>query len=339
MKKQDKLFDIIDRFSDYSVLILGDIILDEYICGNASRLSPEAPVPVLEAEDYKYILGGAANVASNIKSLGGNAYILGVVGDDHQANILISELRQNNVLSSYIVKDKSRPTTTKTRLLAHSRQQIARIDKESTKSIPAEIENELLQIVEELINGVDIVVLSDYAKGVLTPFLIEQTIKICHKHGKKVLIDPKGIDYIKYNNADIITPNRLEAELASQSPKGTCPEQMAKNLQRITDIDTILVTLGENGVLIYKDDQIEQIPAISSQVYDVTGAGDSLISTLALSLAASGFELADSIWIGNYAAGVAVRKIGTTTIKPDEIKEIIKQHFSQAEQKEEVCCI
>ncbi len=339
MEKQDKLFDIIDRFSNYSVLILGDIILDEYICGNACRLSPEAPVPVLEAQDYKYILGGAANVGSNIKSLGGNAYILGVVGNDHHANIVFSELERNKVFNSFIVKDNNRPTTTKTRLLAHSRQQIARIDKESTKAISADIESKLLQLVKKVINGVDIVVLSDYAKGVLTPSLIGQTIKICHEHGKRVLIDPKGIDYGKYTNADIITPNRLEAELASHSPKGTCPKQMAKNLKKITDINTILVTLGENGVLIYKDDQTEQIPAISSQVYDVTGAGDSLISTLALSLAASDFELADSIRIGNYAAGIAVRKIGTTTIKPDEIKEIIKQHIAQAEQKEEICCI
>jgi len=321
---KDSLSSIIDKYNQFSILVIGDIILDEYIWGKATRLSPEAPVPVLDVKKHSYILGGAANVANNIYALNGKSMLCGIIGDDLYGEKFKEVLESAGMDSSHLITDSKRPTTVKTRLIAHNHQQLARVDREQRESIDTVSENKILNKVQEIINNIDLIVLSDYAKGVLTYSLCQSVIKLAKKHNKPVLVDPKGLDYSKYSGATLITPNRLEAEVATKSPTDTLPEKLAKTLYDSLNIENILVTLGEDGIILYNDSDIIRIPAVTSEVYDVTGAGDSLLSALALSIPASGNNLEASIALGNYSAGVAVRKIGTTTVSPEELKNIIK---------------
>ncbi len=326
---KEHLFEIIEKFKDLNILVVGDIIIDEYIWGKANRLSPEAPVPVLEVSKYSYVLGGAANVANNIAALGGNAILAGVVGQDDQANIFYRLLKEANIDYSTIVADKDRPTTIKTRLIAHNYQQLARADREVKTPISMISEEKLLSNIEFGLEKIDLVVLSDYAKGVLTTSLTAGIINLCKTYNKKVLVDPKGLNFAKYKGANLITPNRLEAEMATKSPTGSNPKDMAQLLAKQTEAEHVLVTLGEEGVLSYSNGDISQIPAVTSEVYDVTGAGDSLISTLALAFPATSGDLYNSILLANYAAGVVVRKTGTTTVSPGQLKNIIEINMSK----------
>lgn len=178
----------------------------------------------------------------------------------------------------------------------------------------------------------DLILLSDYAKGVLTPEFTASVIKLAKLHKKPILVDPKGLDYDKYSGATLITPNRGEAESATKSPEGTAPEVLARKIKDRLEIDYVTVTLGEDGLLLYSDKETKQVPAVTSEVYDVTGAGDSFISGTALAFLASGEDVETSVKIGNYAAGVAVRKIGTTAVTPDELKHIIELNLPKGKE-------
>jgi len=333
MSDKEKLFEIIDNFKECNVLVIGDIILDEYIWGKANRLSPEAPVPVLEVDRYSYILGGAANVANNIRSLGGNVSLAGVVGTDTQADRLKEILQDKNIGTTCLINDENRPTTVKTRLLAHNRQQLVRFDREIKTPIPPETEIELTRKVEEYVSKADIILLSDYAKGVLTDTFIKKALSFARTVGKPVMVDPKGLDFTKYCGATLITPNRLEAAQATKSPLDSDPEELANKIRQQINVEHVLVTLGEDGILISSEGRVKTIPAVTSEVYDVTGAGDSLIAGISLAMTASNGNLETAVEIGNYAAGVAVRKIGTTAVKPDELKNIIGLNLRQTAQQ------
>lgn len=332
MDYKDTIFKIINNFANYKILVIGDIILDEYIWGKAGRLSPEAPVPVLEVNKYTYILGGAANVANNIKTLGGQVYLAGVTGTDSQANKFNEILSENNIDNSCVIKDKNRPTTVKTRLITHNHHQLVRFDREVKNNISEEIQRELTEKISDLMKFADLILLSDYAKGVLTPEFTASVIKLAKLHKKPILVDPKGLDYDKYSGATLITPNRGEAESATKSPEGTAPEVLARKIKDRLEIDYVTVTLGEDGLLLYSDKETKQVPAVTSEVYDVTGAGDSFISGTALAFLASGEDVETSVKIGNYAAGVAVRKIGTTAVTPDELKHIIELNLPKGKE-------
>lgn len=332
MCHKEKLFKIIDKFKNYKILVIGDIILDEYIWGKASRLSPEAPVPVLEVNKYSYILGGAANVANNIKTLGGSVCLAGIIGQDSQADKLYEILTKNNIDSSCIIKDLNRPTTVKTRLITHNHHQLVRFDREVKDEISENLEQALLDKVTQSIDSIDLILLSDYAKGILTTNLTNRLINLARLHKKPVLVDPKGLDYKKYSGATLVTPNRLEAETATKSPSGTAPEILAKKIKEELQLDHVMVTLGEDGILLNSKGKIKQISAVTSEVYDVTGAGDSLISGISLALLASGNDIETAMSLGNYAAGVAVRKIGTTAVTPKELKHIIELHIMENEE-------
>ncbi len=324
---KNKLFETIENFSRCSLLVVGDIILDEYIWGKATRLSPEAPVPVLEVARYSYIPGGCGNVASNIKALGGDVKLVSVIGEDIHSELLKDTLNQKGIDTSLLIKDKDRATTVKTRLIAHNNQQLARADREIRTPISCETEQKILDNTLSVIEKVDLVILSDYAKGVLTPYITSKIIETAKNFGKKVLIDPKGTDYHKYSGCGVITPNRLEAEIAVNSSKDTTPEILAEKLRSVIDAEYILITLGEDGVLLSCVNETERFPAVNSEVYDVTGAGDSLISALALGMASANGDIKTSIVLGNYAAGVAVRKIGTTAVSAEELKNLIDYDF------------
>jgi len=332
MTYKDNLFKIIDNFKNFKILVIGDIILDEYIWGKAGRLSPEAPVPVLEVSKYTYILGGAANVANNIRTLGGKVSLAGIVGKDVSADKLNEILAGHNIDSSCLIVDENRPTTVKTRLITHNHHQLVRFDREIKDEIPETHQQELLKKVSESIDSTDLILLSDYAKGVLTIELTQELIKLARLHKKPVLVDPKGLDYGKYSGATLITPNRLEAETATKSPAGTEPEVLVQRVKEQLELDYVMVTLGEDGILLYADGETKRIPAVTSEVYDVTGAGDSLISGISLALLASGGDIETSMVLGNYAAGVAVRKIGTTAVTPKELKHIIELHIMETEE-------
>ena len=332
MSNKEKLFKIIDNFKNFKILVIGDIILDEYIWGKASRLSPEAPVPVLEVNKYSYILGGAANVANNIRTLGGKVCLAGIVGKDSSSDKLDEILSKNNIDVSCIIKDESRPTTIKTRLITHNHHQLVRFDREIKDEISQKTEQEFLNRISESIESIDLILLSDYSKGVLTPNLSQELIKLAKIHKKPVLVDPKGLDYSKYSGATLITPNRLEAETATKSPSGTAPEILVQRVKEQLELDYVMVTLGEDGILLYIDGKTKQIPAVTSEVYDVTGAGDSLISGISLALLASDGDVEVPMELGNYAAGVAVRKIGTTAVTPKELKHIIELYIMEKEE-------
>jgi len=329
MIDKNKLYKVIDNFKNCSVLVVGDIILDEYIWGKAERLSPEAPVPVLEVDKYDYILGGAANVANNIKSLGGKVSLAGVIGNDLQGEKLREILSSNDIDNSCLINDFHRPTTVKTRLLAHNRQQLVRFDREVKTLIPRETEVKLIQKIVDCAPAVDLILVSDYAKGVLTETFLKKIISLAKEMNKPVLIDPKGLDFTKYCGATLITPNRLEAAQATKSARDSAPVELARKIRQQMNVEHVLVTLGEEGILISSEDKIKTIPAVTSEVYDVTGAGDSLISGISLSLIATEGDLEASVIIGNYAAGVAVRKIGTTAVTPEELKNIIELHLME----------
>ena len=332
MSNKEKLFKIIDNFKNFKILVIGDIILDEYIWGKASRLSPEAPVPVLEVNKYSYILGGAANVANNIRTLGGKVCLAGVVGYDSSADKLDEILSKNAIDTSCIIKKENRPTTIKTRLITHNHHQLVRFDREIKDEITENTQQEILKKVSESIESIDLILLSDYSKGVLPPSLSQELIKLARLHKKPVLVDPKGLDYSKYSGATLITPNRLEAETATKSPPGTAPEILVQRVKEQLELDYVMVTLGEDGILLYVNGETKQIPAVTSEVYDVTGAGDSLISGISLALLASNGDVEVSMELGNYAAGVAVRKIGTTAVTPKELKHIIELHIMEKEE-------
>ena len=326
---KDSLFNTINKFANYKILVVGDIILDEYIWGKATRLSPEAPVPVLEVNKHTYILGGAANVANNIVSLGGKSILIGVIGEDAQAETLMETLEKSDIDSSFIIKSKGRLTTVKTRLMAHNHQQLARVDREKRDSISDDVEDDIINKISSLINSVDLVLLSDYSKGVLTPSLAKKIIQLAKSSNKPVLVDPKGLDFTKYSGATLITPNRTEAELATKSHSGIDPEILARLISETANIENVLVTLGEDGILFYSGGKIKMLPAVTSEVYDVTGAGDTLISTLALGVSASEGDFELSIILGNYAAGVAVRKTGTTVVCAEELRNIIEHDLME----------
>ncbi len=329
----NKLFKIIDSFKNFKILVIGDIILDEYIWGKASRLSPEAPVPILEVNKCTYILGGAANVANNIRTLGGKVCLAGVKGDDSNAEKLDKILSENNIDISCIVADNKRPTTIKTRLITHNHHQLVRFDREVRDEIEETAAQEIIGKISASIETIDLVLLSDYSKGVLTSRVSQELIKLARLHQKPVLVDPKGLDYSKYSGATLITPNRLEAEAATKSSAGTAPETLAKRIKDQLKIDYVMVTLGEDGILLCdKNNEIKQISAVASEVYDVTGAGDSLISGISLALLASNGDMETSMLLGNYAAGVAVRKVGTTAVTPRELKHIIELDILEKEE-------
>ena len=323
------LFEIIDNFRNKNILVVGDIILDEYVWGKASRLSPEAPVPVLEVKHKTHVAGGASNVANNICSLGGNAYLCGVLGNDLYFDILTSIFDSNGINSDMIIKDDTRPTTVKTRLIAHNNQQLARVDSESRNAISLNTIDRIIEKIENNISKMDLIICSDYSKGVLQRELIEKIINLANKNEIKTLVDPKGLDFSKYYGVSYITPNLSEAYGATKSESTKEINDVAKDLMKITRAENVMITLSEDGVYSYDGDKEITMPAVSSEVYDVTGAGDTFLSAFSLAIVCDA-DIKSALAIANYAAGVAVRKVGTTAVTRTQLKDIITSHLSQS---------
>lgn len=311
--------DLFDRFSSVNVLVVGDVMLDEYVWGDVQRISPEAPVAVVEFRDRTYVAGGAANAAANIVSLTGRASLTGVVGDDNEAEALRAELTRC-VVETHLVTSTDRPTTTKSRIIGGS-QQVLRIDREERTPISQELAKALLEWIEDRVVASGSVLISDYGKGVVTQVLCRGVIETARRHGRPVVVDPKGRDYSRYVGATVITPNVGEVRLAAEplsSNSGDMEGDIAA-LQSLLPGTALLVTRGGEGVSLYRSGApAVHVTARVRTVFDVTGAGDTFAATLALALG-SGATLELAASVANYAAGIVVGKVGTSKVRLAEL--------------------
>ena len=320
-----KLHDAHYTHTPPNILVIGDLMLDHYIFGSATRLSPEAPVPIVNVKRENKIIGGAANVASNLIDLGAKVYLAGITGNDSFGEEIKAILATKNIDTQLILKDDSRTTTVKTRVIAGNHQ-IVRIDQEDTHDIDAELENVFFDSLQNCIASSDIVILSDYNKGLLTPGLSLKIIDSCNALGKRVIVDPKGLDYSKYKGAFIIKPNRKELAEAAKTEKIHSQDELVKAAAVIfnfTGTDYLIVTLSEGGIAIITPDSCTILPVVATEVYDVTGAGDTVIATLSYCIA-SGFTIEEACTIANYAASIVIKHIGSATTTIEEIISALK---------------
>lgn len=319
----------IDSLKKARIIVVGDIGLDEYVIGEVRRISPEAPVPVLEVSSQDARLGLAANVAQNVTSLGGTAYLVAVVGADRAAEDLRAKLEAGGVSARYLQVDRTRPTTRKMRV-ASGLHQFVRIDYEHKKYLSQEVEKQLIDQVIQLLPQADGVVIEDYAKGVFSENAMQSIIKATHQAGKKVFVDPNRSTPAKfYNGADVMTPNRDEAVELS----GLDYDEMKDNpnfilevgqaLRERVQIENIVITRGKEGMSLINRDRAYHMPTFARQIFDVTGAGDTVIATLAMAHVL-GWSLEESCVLGNLAAGVVVGKVGCVPCYRDELLEYVK---------------
>ena len=304
---------ILPDCSNARVLVVGDVMLDRYWFGDVTRISPEAPVPVVHVQRTEERPGGAANVARNIASLGGKATLLSVVGDDEAGRSLAALLEKEHVTTLFH-KDAQLPTTVKLRVIGRQ-QQLLRIDFETPPS--REVLEDKLGDFETLVDSVDVVILSDYGKGGLTH--VSKMIKAAKAHGKQILVDPKGDVFARYRGATLLTPNRGEfRQVAGRWKDEADLARRAETLRTALDLDALLVTRSEEGMSLFSSAGAMHEPTQAQEVYDVSGAGDTVIATLGLMIAA-GANMADAVRIANRAAGVVVGKLGTATVSRDEL--------------------
>jgi D-beta-D-heptose 7-phosphate kinase/D-beta-D-heptose 1-phosphate adenosyltransferase len=326
MEKRSMFGRWLDRFSKAKILVIGDIMMDRFIWGKVSRISPEAPVPVVVVDKETFLLGGAANVVNNIHSLGGKVSLCGVLGDDETGQRLLEELTGIGVGVHGIFVEPGRQTTTKTRIIAHH-QQVVRIDRETADHLKASTLKHLSEFLKKNIRHFDGVVLSDYGKGLLTRALIHTSIREARERKKFVLVDPKPKNVFFCKRATVITPNTTEASAASGIPITDLPslKKAGKMLLSKLQCDVLVITRGEEGMAIFESRQDPfLVPTVAKEVYDVTGAGDTVIGTMALALA-TGAGFRNAARLANYAAGVVVGKMGTATVSPEELAEVIRE--------------
>ena len=308
------------RNREPNILVIGDLMIDHYLWGKCERISPEAPVQVVAVEKETAVLGGAGNVINNLSALGAKVSVLSVIGDDINAEELKAMLEKIEVNIENLVVQEGRDTSKKSRIIA-SQQQVVRYDKESTDDISQNSQESIIKNFKKNITFYDMILLSDYGKGVLTTDLTRKLIDIANENAKKVLVDPKGEDYTKYSNAYLLTPNKKEAIEASKieiEDEKSLLEAIRK-LKKECSLEVGLITLSEDGIAIY-DDELRTHPTVAREVYDVTGAGDTVIASLGFSLSC-GYDIDKAVKFSNLAAGVVVGKIGSATATLNEIIE------------------
>ena len=303
-----------------NILVLGDLMIDHYLWGSCERISPEAPVQVVDIAKETTVLGGAGNVVNNLHSLGAQVSVSSVIGDDAEGKELLTMLHDIGVNSDNIIIQNSRKTSKKSRVIAVS-QQIIRYDKESKEEITSESVENILSSLKTSITSYDMIILSDYGKGVLTDGLSQHVIKLANEHGVKVLVDPKGSDFSKYSGAYLLTPNKKEAILATgiDIKDDDSLKEALLQLKEQCNLGVSLITLSEDGIAIY-DKKLEKFPTVAKEVFDVTGAGDTVIASIGFALSA-GLTLDETAAFSNLAAGVVVGKIGSATVSINEIEE------------------
>ena len=318
------LWEFVDRFPDLNIMVFGDVMLDEYIWGQVSRMSPEAPVPVVEVERTSYLPGGAANVAVNIASLGGKVILVGVIGADEAGEKLHELLRLRNINTAGLRVAPERPTSRKTRVIAQN-QQLLRMDQEHRSSIAGALLSEVEECILDTLGQVDTLLISDYAKGVAASDLLAQVISTAQNLGKATVVDPKGRSFAKYRGATVITPNKHEALIAGGTEDHEQSlDEVGQRLLRQVACQAVLITQGEEGMSLFEGNQPTlHLPTAAREVYDVTGAGDTVAAVFTLALGA-GAALADCARIANEAAGIVVGRLGTATLTYTELVQGLK---------------
>lgn len=323
-----KLNGLKNNFRGKRIAVIGDLMLDCYFWGGVSRVSPEAPVPVVEVDNEFYRFGGAMNVAYNIQTLGGVPFPIGVIGNDNDGKIFRGLLKKTGITDKGIVVDRKRPTTAKTRVIANQ-QHIVRIDKEKTNSITRQIENKILSLLKKEIKKIDAVILQDYNKGVLTEDLIKRIIKICNEAKKVITVDPKFNNFFNYQNVTVFKPNRKEAEDAfgiRMKTETDITNAGTKLLEKLK-CKYVLLTLGENGIALFENGKLERrIPTKARKVSDVSGAGDTVISTLTMALTA-GADIYDAAYLANYAGGLVCQEVGIVPIELNTLFNAVSEEI------------
>jgi rfaE bifunctional protein kinase chain/domain len=324
-----RLKKLVQTFKKKRIAVVGDVMVDKYVWGSVLRISPEAPVPVVEVEKETDRLGGAANVANNIKSLGGEPLLVGVIGSDANGATLTRLLKEQGCSTAGIVRDASRPTTNKTRVIAHS-QHVVRIDHEQRRDISSSVQEQILSVLRRNIGSLDGIIFEDYNKGVIVKTLIHRIVELARKHGTIVTVDPKLQNFFEYKNVSVFKPNRKEVEEALgtkiNSEKEVREAMIA--LKKQLNADNVLITRGEHGMsLLDREGAVEHFPTRARHVADVSGAGDTVIATLTIALA-SGASIQESTAMSNFAGGLVCGEVGIVPITPGALIETILSHQS-----------
>lgn len=321
---QKALRQYLQRFPQASLLVIGDLILDHYVMGRVSRISPEAPVPVVHVESETLRLGGAANVFNNILALGGKADLCGVIGADESGRLLLKELGQTRSGRGGVIIDHDRPTTRKSRVIAHN-QQIVRYDMEGRQELKGTLQKRLLRYVESRIRELSCIVVSDYAKGVVSAALMAELTRMAALRKIPIIVDPKVEHFSYYKGVTVMTPNHLEATQAAglHGDDDQTINQAGALIRQRLGCQSVLITRGEKGMSLYGGEGTSwHLPTQARQVYDVTGAGDTVIGTLALALA-TGASMREAATLANHAAGIVVGMVGTATVSPKQLLEAV----------------
>jgi rfaE bifunctional protein kinase chain/domain len=324
-----RLRQILTRFPQQHILVVGDVMLDQFLWGKVSRISPEAPVPVVEITRESFFPGGAANVARNLRALDSSVSLLGVLGDDDAGAELRGLLEQQGIDTAGLVVDPHRPTTVKTRIVAHH-QQMVRFDREKCLGLSSALERKVLEYFESRLKNVSAVIFEDYAKGVLSQKLLNVLQRRAHQARKITAADPNSRQRLRYSGLTAVTPNRGEAfaaaglqyvEPAAEVLRDEALLRVGQKLLRTWKPRNLLITLGEHGVCLFRPGKKpHHIPTVAQEVFDVSGAGDTVIATLVLALSA-GADPTEAAEISNHAAGIVVGKVGTATCSTDELEE------------------
>jgi len=321
---------IIKRFSKKKLLVIGDLLLDKFIWGEVSRISPEAPVPVVWVKKEHSMPGGACNVANNIAQLGAQVSIVGVVGEDKNADILIEQLKENSIITKGVFTIKERPTIVKTRVIANN-QQVVRIDREHINEIKGKYFKKIKNYLEENIQDFDGIIIEDYGKGLITSDLLKTVVPLAKKYKKMVAVDPKESHFLYYKAVSVITPNYHETEKAVGFSIDS-EEKLRKAgnlLLKKTKAEVVLLTLGEKGMMVFeKGKNPNKISTVAQEVFDVSGAGDTVISVYSLAIV-SGANALMAAYLANCAAGIVVGKIGVAVVKKEELLKKTKQEIKK----------
>ena len=326
--RRERLVELLERMARQRVVVAGDAMLDVYLAGDAERLSPEAPVPVVTVHQRRTALGGAANVAANVAAIGAECRLVAVVGDDERADAVRVELAQARLGDRYLAVAAARPTTSKTRVMARG-QQILRIDEEVEDAIGPDTERHVIAQLEDAMRDADALLVEDYNKGTLTPVVIARALELAYGRGVPVVVDPKYRNFFAYHGATVFKPNRRELELAMGAALDLDhPDALPAALARL-GVHNLLLTLGPQGmVLVAKDGRVTRIPTVAREVYDVSGAGDTVTAWVGTALAA-GASLPEAARIATYAAGVEVGKAGVATVAPAEVMAMHETYYDQ----------
>ena len=314
----------IQRFPQASILVIGDLILDHYIWGRVSRISPEAPVPVVHVESESVRLGGAANVFNNILALGGKADLCGIIGSDEAGRMLLKELGSKRSGRGGVVIDQDRPTIKKSRVIAHN-QQVVRYDVERKGEMKPQLQKRVLRYVESRLRELTCLVVSDYAKGVVTAGLMSELVRLAALRKLPIIVDPKVEHFGFYKGVTVVTPNHLEATQAAglHGDGDQTIQEAGETIRQRLGCQSVLITRGEKGMSLFEGNNASwHIPAQARQVYDVTGAGDTVVGTLALALSI-GASMREAATLANHAAGIVVGVVGTATVSPKQLTEAL----------------